>query len=72
MNKEKVIKSKLIDNIKKNASHFPFIAKKWEIYVKKIHNSKSSELEYGHYKTNSKNSIPFYKPISKIIDIATL
>ena len=67
-----ILKSKLTDYIKTHSSKLPYIAQKWEI--KEIVSEKSTEekIEYGHYKTVSKNSNPFYKHISTIIDISSL
>ena len=72
MNNDKQLESAFIDFLKENASGLPYIAQNWEIKKTERPNINISKNEYGHYKTNSKNSIPFYKPISKIIDISKL
>ncbi len=56
----------------KNYANLPFVAQKWNLTKINFDSITDLKIEYGHYKTNSKNSIPFYKPISKIIDISIL
>lgn len=66
------IKEQLHNDIITNPKLYPFISNFWEIdLINEIESSESqTEVKFGHYDTKSNKSIPFYKPISKIIDLS--
>lgn len=54
-----------------NPTAYPFIAKYWDVeLLKNNSNLEYKEVEFGHYETKLFVLIPFYKPISKIIDLS--
>ncbi|MEO4005045.1 hypothetical protein [Flavobacterium sp. CAU 1735] len=64
---KKVVKMDIIEN----PTAYPFIAKYWDVEVfKNDGDLKHKEVDFGHYETKSSVLIPFYKPISKIIDLS--
>lgn len=59
--------------IEQNSGFFPFVYQYCEIDVRKDSSEKENDVvKFGHYKTEEKNSYPFYKPFSKIINFADL
>ncbi|HNJ02455.1 MAG TPA: hypothetical protein PKJ74_10380 [Chitinophagales bacterium] len=64
---EKDFVEKIKEQIAQSPEKFPFIAPKWEINI-----SSTMELKvanYSRHQTKSHITRPFYKPISKIVDI---
>mgnify|MGYP006890186983 CR=1 FL=1 len=60
----------LKEQIAKSPEKFPFIAPMWEITI-----ASSAELKvakYARHQTKSHITRPFYKPISKIVDIGKM
>ncbi|WP_347070174.1 hypothetical protein [Flavobacterium sp. WV_118_3] len=54
-----------------NPTAYPFIAKYWDVEIfKNDDDLKHTEIDLGHYETKSSVLMPFYKPISKIIDLS--
>jgi hypothetical protein len=70
-NKEK-IKKELKNLIKNNPESFPLIAQFWEIEIEDVNNEQPLFMELGKYNANILNSIPFYKPFSKLINLTII
>ena len=69
--KDKIIKE-VKEDIIKNNEKYPFIARFWDFEVSELQEKQKTYLNYGHYGTKLLDSIPFKKPISKIIDPSVL
>lgn len=73
--KNKIIEKEVKSFIARKAEHFPFIYQFCEIGVDQkdvVHNGRSEMVKFGHYGTEEKYSVPFYKPFSKIINFAII
>lgn len=73
-NNIKKIEEDLRAYVAENAKHFPFIYQFCEINVTKKASAKgdNERVHFGHFGTEAKTPIPFYKPISKTIDFKTI
>ncbi|WP_459212006.1 hypothetical protein [Aquimarina rhabdastrellae] len=73
MEKEK-IKKEVLEYIKNNPKEYPFIARFWDVKIEEHKPSKEEiiAVKFGHFNTHAPYSIPFYKPISKIVDLSKL
>jgi hypothetical protein len=72
MNEKEIIKSELKQLIERNPESFPFIAQYWEIKIKDKTTLEHKWLELGKYNSKQSNSNPFYKPISRMIDLSKI
>lgn len=65
-------KELLLNDITVNSHKYPFISKFWDIDLIEIANNSQDNMfvQFGHFETKYYKSIPFYKPISKIIDLS--
>ncbi|THF51795.1 hypothetical protein E6C50_08550 [Flavobacterium supellecticarium] len=67
----KAIQKAVKMDMMENPTAYPFIAKYWDVEVfTNDGDLKPKEVYFGHYETKSSVLIPFYKPISKIIDLS--
>ncbi len=72
MNKNQ-IKKDVLTHIKEHPKEYPFISRFWDVEIDEIQTSVTeSYIDFGHFNTQSTHSSPFYKPISKIIDLSKL
>lgn len=71
--KKKFLKKRMSLFLEKNAEYFPFIYQNCKIEVRNPPiKEEEKNVKFGHYETEEKNSYPFYKPISKIINFSAL
>ncbi|WP_300486457.1 hypothetical protein [Flavobacterium sp.] len=63
-------KENLLRDLKNHPEKYPFIAKYWDIEL--ISKKQNHSIEFGHFGTKATNAVPFYKPLSKIIDLSKL
>lgn len=70
------MKAKIISDVKKdilkNGNKYPFIARFWDFKIFEYDENLRKSLSFGHYETKLDESIPFNKPLSKIINPAKL
>ncbi len=65
-----ILKKEIEASIKNNLSELPFIARYWEVTIGDIsYDPQLEKIKLGKYNAIMKNAYPFYKSISKIVDI---
>lgn len=63
--------SEIKQRIRENPGNYPVVAAGWEIAVQEK-TPESVGVEFGHFRTAGQFCTPFYKPVSKIINLEKL